>query len=82
VRRLSQVEVLLGAVWWRLGNEVPLVAERRCTRWRRIGERRGRRAGGGRGERKAVGRQARIGRSKERGSGTGMRCIVSGWSGK
>ncbi len=70
------------AVGWRLGDEVLLVAERRCTRWRRIGERRGRRAGGGREERKAVGRQARIGRSKERGSGAGMRCIVSGWSSK
>ena len=46
--------------------------ERSWTRWRRIGESRGKRAGGGRLEAKAVGRQARRGGRRSLGAGGGM----------
>ena len=57
---------------------------RRLTRWRRMGERRGRRAGGGRGDAKAVGRQAsRGGRSVEGEGGEISRLVIvemlGGW---
>jgi hypothetical protein len=49
-----------------------------CIRWRRIGESKGRSAGGGRGETKAVGRQARSGGRRVRGSGGLMSSTMVG----
>jgi hypothetical protein len=51
--------------------------ERSWTRWRRIGESRGRRAGGGRPEAKAVGRQARRGGRRSLGAGGGMYMTIA-----
>jgi hypothetical protein len=51
--------------------------ERSWTRWRRIGESRGRRAGGGRLEAKAVGRQARRGGRSSLGAGGGMYMTIA-----
>ena len=47
------------------------VVARSWTRWRRIGDSKGSNAGGGRGDANAVGRQARRGGNKLRGSGGG-----------